>query len=222
MPTFFRYDTFVKSSQGPAIPGAQVWVTTQPANLVIPPTPLALIYADPLGLVPITQPILTDGYGHGDFYALPGFYTLIVAYNGVLQQSYPDQCLGGTGAIQPLAQPFANDFYIYTPPVAGAYANGQEIFYCTPVRTITIPAGLIGSTTGCRTAPTGNVVVTLNKNGVSVGTVSIAAGHTTGTFSFGSTVTFNGSTDTFQVVAPASADATFSGFWLDIQDTRSS
>lgn len=94
MATFFRYDTWVKSAQGPAIPGSQIYVCTQPSNLVIPPTPLALIYSDPNGLVPITQPLLTDGLGHADFYALPGFYTLIVAYNGVLQQSYPDQCLG--------------------------------------------------------------------------------------------------------------------------------
>lgn len=95
---FFRYDTWVKSAIGPAVPGAQVYVCTQPANTAAaPPSPLAAIYSDSGGLVPITQPIITDGFGHANFYALPGLYTVVVALNGVIQQVYPDQSLGGVG-----------------------------------------------------------------------------------------------------------------------------
>lgn len=95
---YFRYDTWVKTAQGPAVPGAQVYVCTQPANTAVaPPSPLALIYADPHGLVPITQPIITDGFGHADFYALAGLYTVVVALGGTIQQVYPDQSLGGIG-----------------------------------------------------------------------------------------------------------------------------
>lgn len=96
--TFFRYDTWVKSATGPAVAGAQVFVCTQPANTALfPPTPLAAIYSDSGGLVPITQPIITDGFGHANFYALPGLYTVVIALNGVIQQVYPDQSLGGIG-----------------------------------------------------------------------------------------------------------------------------
>src|ERR1700674_3210979 len=94
----FRYDTWVKTAQGPAIPGAQVFVCLQPANVAsAPPTPLAPVFSDPNGSVPITQPILTDGFGHADFYAVAGLYTLIIAFGGKIQQVYVDQSLGGAG-----------------------------------------------------------------------------------------------------------------------------
>jgi hypothetical protein len=95
---YFRSDGWVKSVTGAAIAGAQVYVCAQPANVAsAPPSPLALIYSDPNGLVPITQPIITDGFGHYNFYALAGLYTVVVALGGLIQQVYPDQSLGGVG-----------------------------------------------------------------------------------------------------------------------------
>lgn len=99
MATYIRSDGWVKTAQGPAVPGAQIYVCTQPANLVLPPTPLANIYADALGTIPITQPILTDGFGHYDFYVAPGTYTLLVGLGGILQQVYIDQNVGGTASL---------------------------------------------------------------------------------------------------------------------------
>jgi hypothetical protein len=111
MPAFFRSDGWVKSAIGPAVPGAQVFVCTQPANTTKPvpprnsppitnwtPTPLATIYSDAAGLEPITQPIVTDGFGHYDFYALPGVYTIVVMLNGNVQQVYGDQSLAVAGS----------------------------------------------------------------------------------------------------------------------------
>lgn len=100
MASFFRSDGWVKSSTGPAVPGAQIFVCSQPANTPttlspIAPSPLAPVYSDPNGLVPITQPIITDGFGHYDFYVAPGTYSVIVYLNGTLQQVYPDQTVGG-------------------------------------------------------------------------------------------------------------------------------
>ncbi len=92
----FRTDGWVKSVQGYATPGAQIFVCQQPANTTsLPPSPLANIFSDVNGLVPITQPILTDGFGHYDFYASAGVYTIVVALNGVISQVYPDQSVGG-------------------------------------------------------------------------------------------------------------------------------
>lgn len=97
MATYIRSDGWVKTAQGPAVPGAEIFICNQPANIVsLPPSPLATIYADPLGAIPITQPILTDGFGHYDFYTLPGTYTLVVGLGGVVQQVYVDQNVGGT------------------------------------------------------------------------------------------------------------------------------
>lgn len=96
-----RNDGWVKSATGPAVPGAQIYICTQPANVgSAPPTPLATIYSDPNGLVPITQPILTDGFGHYDFYIAPGTYTLVVALGGVIQQVYADQTYGAGPTIK--------------------------------------------------------------------------------------------------------------------------
>lgn len=99
MTTVFRRDEFVRSVVGPSVPGAQVFVCTQPANTAAyPPTPLASIYSDPAGLVPIQQPMITDGFGHCYFYVAVGTYTIVVANNSIIQQVYPDQLIGQTGA----------------------------------------------------------------------------------------------------------------------------
>ena len=101
IPTDFRSDGWVKSALGVAVPGAQVFVVQQPANVptglssqIPTPTPLQQVYSDPNGLVPVTQPIITDGFGHYDFYVLPGTYTVAVYLSGMLQQFYADQTIG--------------------------------------------------------------------------------------------------------------------------------
>src|SRR6266705_5400428 len=94
--TFFRKDGWVKTVIGPAVAGAQVYVCApQPANVsALPPSPLANIFSDVNGLVPITQPIITDGFGHYDYYAEAGLYTEVIGAAGIVQQVYPDQNLG--------------------------------------------------------------------------------------------------------------------------------
>jgi hypothetical protein len=44
------------------------------------------------------QPILSDGFGHYSFYALPGVYTVVVMFGGKVQQFYIDQSLGNAGS----------------------------------------------------------------------------------------------------------------------------
>src|SRR5258708_26465112 len=106
MANYFRYDSWTKSSMGPAVPGAQVFVLSQPANLPpmlttsIPPSPQLTVYADVNGLVPLQQPIITDGLGHVSFYLLnEQAFTLAVYLGGRLQNFYPDQFpMGANGA----------------------------------------------------------------------------------------------------------------------------
>ncbi len=106
---FYRSDGWVKTTQGPAVPGAQVYILTQPANVVAPitpprttpvpfvPNPQAQIYSDS-GNTPIVQPIITDGFGHYNFYVLPGLYTVAIYYGGKLQNYYVDQSIGNIGS----------------------------------------------------------------------------------------------------------------------------
>ena len=103
--SFFRFDGWVKSANGPAIAGALVYICTQPANTTQAtdpvtgalvstwfPTPLAAIFSDVNGLVPITQPLQTDGFGHYNFYGPNGVpYTIVIMTGGRVQQVYEDQ-----------------------------------------------------------------------------------------------------------------------------------
>ncbi len=94
-PSFWRIDEFVKTAQGIAAAGAQVFITTQPSNTsAYPPTPVASLFADSLGVTPITQPLIADGFGHVAAYVASGTYTLTVAYNNVIQNVYADQSYG--------------------------------------------------------------------------------------------------------------------------------
>ena len=99
---FYRSDGWVKSAIGQAAVGATVYVCApQPANLTVPPTPLAVIYSDPGGLHPITQPVVADGFGHYDFYAPAGIYTILIVVNNIIQEVLVDQPVGGGGAFTP-------------------------------------------------------------------------------------------------------------------------
>lgn len=122
-PTYFRSDGWVKGVTGSAVAGAWVFVLLQPANtyatasIASPPTPLAQIYADPNGLVPIAQPLVTDGFGHYDFYVLPGTYTLAVYNNTLLQQVFQDQTTGlasGSGGVTVTGSPIVGQLTVFS------------------------------------------------------------------------------------------------------------
>jgi hypothetical protein len=55
------------------------------------------VYSDE-GFTPVSQPIITDGFGHYDFYSLPGLYTVAIFFGGKLQQFYIDQSIGNIGS----------------------------------------------------------------------------------------------------------------------------
>src|ERR1700685_2976425 len=106
---FYRSDGWVKLVSGVAVPGAQVYILNQPANVTPPitpprtlpvpfvPNPQVQVYSD-AGFTPITQPIITDGFGHYDFYVLPGLYTVAIFTGGKLSQFYIDQTIGNVGS----------------------------------------------------------------------------------------------------------------------------
>lgn len=124
---------------------------------------------------------------------------------------------GGGGGSNPGG---VDDSIIYVPIAAGTYTAGQELFFTVYPRNVTFPVNLTGTNTGSRVNPTGTVVLTLKKNGVSIGTISITSGGVA-TISFAAAVSFNGTTDSFSITAPSPADSTFAGFYIAIYASRS-
>ena len=98
---YHSVNAWIKSTLGPAVPGAQVFVVTN--NSPNTPTKLSQgavgpqqqVYSDTAGLFPISQPLITSGFGYANCYAPAGVYTVLVYLGGMLQATYPDQSVGG-------------------------------------------------------------------------------------------------------------------------------
>lgn len=100
-------------------------------------------------------------------------------------------------------------------------ANEQILKHYIPgdVASVTLPINLTGSYGGCVTAPTSSFAVTIKKGATTLGTINIAAGATTVTFSFLAAVTLAPG-DMLNFIAPATPDATLAGLYFTISGTR--
>jgi hypothetical protein len=103
-----RDDRWVSDALGRALAGAQVFYCTQPASIaVLPPSPLATLYTSTAGSETVSQPLITDGFGHAFTYADNSvLYTIVIAhplfppnpsYNNLPVVVLMDQILGGGG-----------------------------------------------------------------------------------------------------------------------------
>jgi len=125
--TLFNSD--VRSTPGPVVPGALVTVCTSPAAMTLPCTPKATIYTDPFLSNQANNPIQADGNGNYNFYAPSGTYVLSVTGRGLPGRTYTVQlpCSAGStvtgcaaGAnILPLPNTFTN---------INNFAGGLNIF----------------------------------------------------------------------------------------------
>lgn len=97
-----RDDRWVADALGVALAGAQVYWCTQPASTTAnPPSPLATIYTNSTGTTPLTQPVLTDGFGHAYAYMDASvLYTVVVWHPlfGTNPVVLNDQSIGGGGS----------------------------------------------------------------------------------------------------------------------------
>lgn len=98
--------------------------------------------------------------------------------------------------------------------VIGLYPANATIFAHVTARPFYLPAGLTGSIAISEAAASGAISFTIYKNGVSIGAINFAAGATSGSFSFTSTVTFVFG-DKIKIMSPA-ADATLSDFMFNL------
>jgi hypothetical protein len=124
----FRRDGTVSNAIGLAISGAQVYICTQPVTtsiippITIPPAPLASIFSDPAGAVPLTNPVTTDGDGNFFFYAAPGTYTVIFfdPFNRIPTQVFADQVVLAPGGGTATSVGMTGDGVIFNPTVPGS------------------------------------------------------------------------------------------------------
>ena len=73
-----RRDEQVQDPMGNGVSGVFVYVCSQPANTTtLPPSPLVALFSDQAGQNPIKNPQQTDAYGHCDYHAAAGTYTII-------------------------------------------------------------------------------------------------------------------------------------------------
>jgi hypothetical protein len=160
MAQLYRFQGWVKTVQGTAVAGAQVYICApQPTDTAfIPPIPQASIFSDPEGFSPVTQPLYTDGFGFYDAYVASGIpYTIVVCNNGSVQEILPDQIPLGA--------------------ILGAFATGTVTNAEGPLAVDTLILGNGGSDIMSGPALTGNPLEFLNGEGV----FAIPAGSGSGT-----------------------------------------
>ena len=94
---------------------------------------------------------------------------------------------------------------------------GNQLLLLIPVeRQVTFAANMVPSVSACGTNPTGSVLVTLNKNGVSFGTLTIA---TSGVGTFSTTATTFSAGDVLTMYGPSSADSTWANIGITLSGT---
>ncbi len=106
-----RDDRWLTDAQGRAIAGAQVYWCTQPASTGSnPPSPLATIYSSISGGTALTQPVLTDGFGHASAYMEDSVLYTVVVWSplfGTIPVVLEDQAIGGAYSASPGVTAFA-------------------------------------------------------------------------------------------------------------------
>lgn len=106
-----------------------------------------------------------------------------------------------------------NTFYLDAP------GNGVLMARWIIVRTLTFPANLTGSKAGSKVTATASTVLTIKKNGVSVGTITFGAGSAVGTFASSGFGAVAG--DVVTVENQAAADATLECVSITLAGVRS-
>lgn len=170
---------------------------------------------DPTALEGEWTVVNASGYAH-TLQAVAGSETITVA-NGYSQlvrfdgaELYP---IGG-----PVPTGFKGEYH--------AQVSSKETLtagQASNVHLVMVPARLLatapGSTGYAGAAPTGDTVLAIHKNGVSVGTVTFAAAASSATFSVASDVDFAAG-DRLQMVGPDPADNTFADFSINLKLMR--
>lgn len=108
-----------------------------------------------------------------------------------------------------------NTSYNIAVSITGVMVNSEVLLQYVFPQAVKLPASLTGSQAKAGTAATASTVVTINKNGSSIGTITWAISGTVATFSFSSAISFAAG-DILSLVAPVSADATLANVGITL------
>src|SRR5579859_7294682 len=175
-----RFDGVVQNAVGEAIAGAFVYVCTQPANTSVnPPTPLATLFSDTAGLIPLANPVIVDGNGNFFFYAATGTYTLVYfdQFGRIPTLVFPDQAVvtQGGGSVTSVGLTIPDGFAVSGSPVSSSGVLGLS--YSTDWLANT---AILGPTSGGPGAPTRRKLVAADIAGLVGSVTSINASVTPG------------------------------------------
>ncbi len=169
-------------------------------------TPLATYQDDALS-TPHANPILTDSEGRFPvpIYMERQAYKLVLTDENDVVIDTIDPYNPTTFIIEQLASNKRN----FSIDNQGVLTNSQEIYelLIPGAPTLKLPAGANDSRADADTAATAENIITIYKNGASIGTITFAISGTSGTWSVASDVTFAAG-DRLRFVNQASADAT--------------
>jgi len=117
----FRYDNSINNAGlGQACQGVLIYVLTQPAN-TITLTPLASLFSDSSGTVPLANPVTSDGNGNYFFYVASGTYTLVYVdpFGRIPTEIFPDQAVTtqGGGTVTSIGLTVPAEFSVAGSPV---------------------------------------------------------------------------------------------------------
>lgn len=101
----------------------------------------------------------------------------------------------------------------------GKPGDGSLLHAFLPSETVSFPSGLAGSRARASVAATAIAVISIQKNGVEVGTLTFGAGATVGEFAAAADFTV-GAADELSFVNQATADATLAGLRFTLTGTR--
>jgi len=170
-----RFDGQVQNAVGEAIPGALVYVCTQPVStslnpIVIPPAPLASLFANTAGSVTLANPVTVDGNGNYFFYAATGTYTLVRfdPFNRIATAAFPDQQVvtQGGGSVTSVGMTIPDGFAVSGSPISSSGTLG--LAYSTDWLANT---AILGPASGAPAAPTRRKLVAADIAGL-VGSVT--------------------------------------------------
>lgn len=151
-----------------------------------------------------------------DFIFEPGASGQLFRHMIEVEISYLSTVIPLIGPTVPPLVTLPYDIAVYVP---GTFTSGMVCSEINSVRSFSLPTGLAGSIATLDVATTADSVFSITKNGAEIGTISFAAGNTTGILAMASTASFNRG-DTFKVLAPLSPDATAAGISLSLLGSR--
>jgi hypothetical protein len=101
---------------------------------------------------------------------------------------------------------------------AGHPMGDEIVYFYLFVRNCTFSQNFIGSLAKTLVAPTNNLIFSIQKNGVSIGTIYFPAGTVNAQFASSSSIAFN-TGDLLTIVAPSVTDISFYSFFFTLKSS---